>query len=111
MSLITLQEGKTMIAKYKNLRPSILNSGISVDVLPLSITLTKDDIDRLFRQQDVGFLRVYLGMQDDDGNLIDIVLVAADSNGDDILPQGEEIIINHGKRCPSICPAPSTINP
>jgi hypothetical protein len=109
MSFITLQEAQDMVSGYQSLRPDIINSNLSVDVLPLNITFSKEEVLTLLEQQDADKLRIYFGVQGEE-NLIDLVLVAADANGDDIIPEEDYLLLDRGARCPYDCPSTSAIN-
>jgi hypothetical protein len=109
MSFITLTEAQDMIALYQDTRSGLLASGYSTDVLPLSITFSKEDVDNLLSQQGTDKLRIYFGMQDTD-NLIDVILVAVDANDDDIVPSTNYRLLDRGARCPSNCPPASVLN-
>lgn len=98
-----------MIGDYQLERPNMLKEGYSTDVLPISITLSKSEIEDLLNQQDATSLRIYFAMQSAN-NLIDAVLVATDTNGSDIIPDNNPLIINHGTRCPTICPNTSIMD-
>lgn len=98
-----------MIGDYQQERPNMLKQGYSTDVLPLSITLSKSEVQDLLNQQGAASLRIYFAMQASN-SLVDTVLVAADTNGTDILPETDPLIINHGQRCPDNCPGTSIMD-
>lgn len=110
MSQITLSEAQEMIASYQDIRTDMLKSAYSSDVLPICITFTKAEIMDLLAQDGAHYLRVYYGV-DGEQNLIENILVAADQNGEDIIPEEEYILIDKGIRCPTNCPPSSPLTP
>jgi hypothetical protein len=108
MSFITLQEAQDMVSRYQTLRPDIINPDLSTDVLPLNITFSKTEVLHLLAQDDAAQLRIYFGVQGED-DLIDLVLVAADANGDDIIPTEDYLLLDQGTRCPVNCPSSSVL--
>ena len=118
MSFITPSEAKTMIKTYKEQRPGLLKEEIPVNVLPLNITFTKHEISRLLEQTDAASLRVYFGMSPEAAKLegetqgiINLVLMAANDNEEDIIDPVNPLIVDHGVRCPAVCPPASDLNP
>lgn len=114
--LITLTAAEALTSDYRLNRNSILQSGYQdQDILPLSETFNRTDIDLLLAQDGCEALRIYYGM---DANLkVHAVLVAVNENNEDILPSQtlnplslEDIIIEEGQRCPIICPPQSALN-
>ena len=104
MSFITLATGKTMIATYKGERDKMLASGYSSDILTLSETFSKSEVDQISAQTGCVSIRVYLGM--DDNSNIRAIVVGVDSSDNDILG----LIMEMGIRCPTYCPKASDLN-
>jgi hypothetical protein len=76
-------------------------------------------INDLIENPQCASLRIYYGMKDD--NTAHAILVAADAEGNDLLPSSdnssnavsdidEDIILEDSTRCPLICPPPSPLN-
>jgi hypothetical protein len=108
MSQISLEEGIEMITRYKDNRDRMLNSNYQMTILTLSETFEKSDIEVLIHQSECQKLRAYLGMDPD--NNIRMIMVGVNGENEDILNEGEEIIIENGERCPDVCPPNSAIN-
>lgn len=109
MSFISLTEAREMVARYQQHRGAMLKEGYSTDVLPLNITIPKSEIDQLLNQSGASSCRIYFGMQR--GDLIDVILVATDASGKDIVPAEDYLILDRGARCPHACPEESSLNP
>ncbi len=87
------------------------------DILPVCETFNRADIESLLAKKQCQAIRIYLGM--DTSLKIRIIIVAANGNGEDILPaqsatgsdpdNGEDIV-EEGHRCPPACPPPSPLN-
>ena len=84
--------------------------------LALSETFDKNAVLAMLSVPDSTQLRIYLG-EKANGETCSI-LVAADANGQDILPptssssdyEGEELILEDAIRCPHLCPPESPLN-
>ena len=104
---ISLQEAVDMTTLYRNNRPSNFF---------ICETFERAAIDKLLATEGCYFVRIYLGMLPD--LTVDAILVAANNDGEDILPAEPEpadkansaIIIEDGFRCPEACPPPSPLN-
>lgn len=114
--LISLNTATDLTDRYRSNRNSILQTTYQgSDLLPLSETFNVQDINLLSSQEGCEAIRIYYGMTD---NLqVHAVLVAVDENNADILPgasaslnEAENIILEEGQRCPSICPPDSPLN-
>jgi len=112
--LISLTTATDLTSTFRSNRNSILQTQFqSDDILPLSETFNRNDIDLLLAQTGCAALRIYYGM---DSNLqLHAVLVAVNEDNEDILPStvsnnGEDIIVEEGQRCPIICPPQSPLN-
>ena len=105
---ITLSEAIEMTSRFRN------NPGAD---MPLCETFTKTSVISMLDQPGSQSFRIYLGRKAD--NSICSVLVAADANGQDILPslqasqitdEDEGIILEDAFHCPPACPPPSPLN-
>lgn len=114
--LISLSTATDLTDRYRSNRNSILQTSYqSSDLLPLSETFNVQDINLLTSQEGCEAIRIYYGMTE---NLqVHAILVAVDEENADILPDPQEslnaeenIILEEGQRCPSICPPESPLN-
>ena len=114
--LISLSTATDLTDRYRSNRNSILQTGYqSNDLLPLSETFNVNDINLLTSQTGCAAIRIYYGMTD---NLrVHAILVAVDEDNADIIPDAlessnvnENIIVEEGQRCPSLCPPESPLN-
>jgi len=112
--LIDLTTASALTSTFRSNRNSVLQTQFqSQDMLPLSETFNRNDIELLLAQDNCEALRIYYGM---DTNLqLHAVLVAVNEENEDILPStfldnGEDIIVEEGQRCPIICPPASPLN-
>lgn len=113
--IISLHYAIQLTSHFRNNRELIISSQYKgQDILPLSETFNRSDIDLLLAQQDVAGLRIYYGM--DSENKVHAVLVPVNINNQDMLSgQDDEkdegrIIVQEGQRCPAICPPASPLN-
>lgn len=105
---ISLQTAIDMTTLYRANRPQNF---------PLCETFEKEAITSLLATEGCAFLRIYYGMKPD--LQAHAILIAANTEGDDILPQndasaaggGSGTILEDGFRCPPACPKPSPLNP
>ena len=88
---ITLAEAQTLTHAYQNSQLA-LNQ-------PISLSIPKSEIESLISQTECSKLRMYFGMNEQ--NKLTIVLIAADSNGNDIT---SGIILDRCDTCPVFCP-------
>ena len=105
---ITLQQAIDMTTRYRANKPA--NA-------PICETFDIAAINELAAVTGCAYLRIYYGMKE---NMeIDAILVAADENGEDILPSGnasaaleggDPVILEDGYRCPPDCPPKSALN-
>lgn len=105
---ITLQQAIDMTTRYRANQPANM---------PVCETFDIAAINQLAAVTGCAYLRIYYGMKAD--NSIDAILVAADANGEDILPSqtdssvqdaGDPVILEDGFRCPPDCPPKSPLN-
>lgn len=104
---ISLTEAIDLTTRYRN-NP--------VADLPLCETFDRASVDALLAQAGCHSFRIYLGRKAD--NAVCSVLVAADANGQDILPtqrlsitaDDDGIILEDAFRCPPTCPPSSPLN-
>jgi hypothetical protein len=105
---ISLPEAVTLTSRFRtNRTPN----------LAICETFDKQSVISMLAVENSAHLRIYLG-EKEDGKVCS-VLVAADAEGNDILPpesaslsaeDGEEIILEDAMRCPDLCPPPSPLN-
>ena len=83
---------------------------------PICETFDLDNVNTLLSASGCASFRVYLGQKEDDS--VVMVLVAVDSEGNDLLPSGENtgitatgdpVILEDGYRCPQFCPGSSPL--
>lgn len=98
MSFITKDEASKMISNYETLRPLLLKDDYSTDILPLTLTVPKDEVIRMLEQPGAEFLKIYFAATSE--NLIDTVLFAADEEHNDIAPETDYLIIDKSTRVP-----------
>jgi hypothetical protein len=112
--LIDLTTAVTLTTAFRSNRISVLQTQFqSSDILPLSETFNRNDIDLLLAQTGCAAIRIYYGM--DSELQLHAVLVAVNEDNEDMLPStvsnnGEDIILEEGQRCPIICPPQSPLN-
>ena len=106
---ISLTEAIKMTAAYRQNRNDILKSEYQErNILCISETIERSQIEELMNQAGCVKLRIYYGMDDD--LLVHAVLVGVDDDDKDILPIGEEMILEKNVRCPDDCPPDSPLN-
>ncbi len=108
MSAITLSDAIALTKTYRDNKDGILEPKVNPDVLPICETLDRADFDALLAQKDCQKIRIYLGMTEKLD--IRIIAVGVNSDDEDILPTGDELIMENGARCPYVCPPPSVLN-
>jgi len=105
---ITLQQAIAMTTLYRANKPS--NA-------PICETFEIAAINELAAVAGCAYLRIYYGMKENMD--IDAILVAANADGEDILPSetansivksGDPVILEDGYRCPPDCPPRSALN-
>jgi hypothetical protein len=112
--LISLTTAADLTGRFRSNRNSILQTQFqNQDLLPLSETFNRTDIDLLLAQDGCAALRIYYGMDTD--LRVHAVLVAVNEDNEDILPSSlldneDDIIVEEGQRCPIFCPPPSGLN-
>ena len=97
-----------MINRFKNEQENILIPlHQNKEILPLSETLEKDQLEKLLKLPGCEKLRIYYGM--DSLLKVHAILVAVDKENQDIIIQNEdayeseEDILNDNIRCPPTC--------
>ena len=105
---ISLANAKEMTNRYQNERENILNSSYqNKDILAISETLEKDQLEKLLKLPGCEKLRIYYGM--DSLLKVHAILVAVDKENQDIIIQNknaneeEEDILDDNERCPPTC--------
>jgi len=112
---INLPKAAAMTKRFRDNKEAILATAYrNKNVLPLSETFERQAIDMLLAQPGAAFLRVYYGMDED--LKLHAILVAANSQDEDILPvaqneNGENgSVVEDANRCPPLCPPESPLN-
>ena len=112
---ISLLTATDLTDRYRSNQNSILATVFqNQDLLPLSETFNKSDIEALLEQDGCEAMRIYYGM--DENDKVHALLVAVTEENEDILPSqinaetGVDIILEEGQRCPVICPPSSPLN-
>ncbi|HEY0731135.1 MAG TPA: hypothetical protein VGD33_01855, partial [Chitinophagaceae bacterium] len=100
-------QAKTMRSKFKESKGSILAAGVSKEILPQAELFDKQDVLDLLNQDDCTGLRVYYSM--DEAQNFHLLLVGANSKGDDIIDSNDPQILDEGGRCPPTCPVLSEL--
>jgi len=114
---IDLVNATQMTSLYRANRP---------DNFPICESFERASIERLLSNPNCVFFRIYYGMKDD--MTVHAILVAADKNGEDIIPNvkgghghgghghgdgddGDDgVILEDSMRCPVTCPPDSPLN-
>jgi hypothetical protein len=106
---ISLADAITLTTRFRENRTSNL---------AFCETFDKASVLAMLAVQNSASLRIYLG-EKEDGKVCS-VLVAADAEGNDLLPSsslnssqtadGDELILEDAFRCPELCPPPSPLN-
>jgi hypothetical protein len=103
---ISLQTAIEMTRLYRANRPANF---------PVSEAFEIDAVKKLLATEGAAFLRVYFGMKENQE--VDVILVVADADGEDILPSSgsaavsaeEPLVLEDGFRCPEFCPGDSPL--
>lgn len=105
---ISLASAKEMTKRYQNERESILSSQYqNQEILAISETLEKDQLEKLLNLPGCKKIRIYYGM--DSTLKVHAILVGVDDKDQDIIIQNEimyqeeEDILNDNRRCPPFC--------
>lgn len=114
---IPLSTAITLTTRYRSNRELVLvPAHRQKNVLPVSETFDRAAIESLLAKRGCASVRVYYGM--DDQLRVHAVLVPADAQGNDILPntaaagdREADGIVERGQRCPDICYEGSPLNP
>lgn len=103
-----------LTSRLRNNRELVLDiSYKGQEIIPVSETFNRTDVDNLLAQEGAAGIRIYYGM--DAENRINAVLVAVNENNQDLIPMTtfrgmEALILQEGQRCPVICPPESPLN-
>ena len=82
--------------------------------MPICETFDKAAFETLLAKEGCEHIRIYYGMNAE--KQIHAIIVAADANGQDILPslssneEEDDDILDRGNRCPDLCPPASPLN-
>ena len=119
-AFIPVTEASVMTARYRQHRESILQESLQGhDLLPICETFDKSQVETLLQKSGCTQLRCYYGMDED--LTVHLVLVAAGSGDEDILPpttenvtqtseEDEDFTVDRANRCPDYCPPASPLN-
>jgi hypothetical protein len=108
--LISLEQAIDMTTLYRAEKENILAEEYrGQNILARCETFDKSQFEDLLKQDGCTGVRIYYGM---DTNLkVHAIIVGVDDSDTDLLPSGEEFIIEDGVRCPEDCPPSSDLNP
>lgn len=96
---ITLREAEKMMTKYVDEKENILATPYKgLNILPISETFDKSAIETILAQTGCVSMKLYFSM--DENFLVKAILVGVNSQGEDILAPGDEIIVERGQRYP-----------
>lgn len=102
--IIDLTKAEEMTERY---RRNVPKDGNGVYVLKIGGSFDKDAINQLTAQTEFNGLRYYFALNDK--KEMTVVLVAIDSNGNDIIGSGS-IILDNATLCPTVCGEPDVLN-
>ncbi|HEU4472194.1 MAG TPA: hypothetical protein VFR58_13975 [Flavisolibacter sp.] len=118
---ISLDEAIAMTTRYRADKASILSEPYKkTGILPVCETFDRAAIEILLSHRACTGMRIYMAM--DEREVVKMVLVGVDAEGNDILPQeqtgtmkymeetGGAVILENGIRCPDHCPPSSPLN-
>lgn len=108
MPSIPIDQAKQMISLYTSNKALILKEGYNLNILALSETFDRGDIDEILQQPDCVSFRIYYGMSSDLN--IHAILVGVNSDGNDILNVEPPVIKEEGQRCPPFCKLDAGLN-
>src|SRR5215207_10990186 len=93
---ISLTKGVEMTTLYRSQKETVLSNAYrDRAILPICETFAREDIDILLEKEDCKALRIYFGM---DASLkVKVLIVAVNSNGDDILPSSTNANLVEGE--------------
>ncbi len=107
-----------MTQRYRANKELILDSGFrNKNILSLSETFNRAEIEELLSKPGCTAIRIYYGMDED--KKVHAILVASDANNADILgptnsatteDEEDDWIVETGIRCPVVCPEDSPLN-
>ncbi len=102
---ISLSTGRQGIATYKASNAYLENQNLKAHFFG------KDKILDLLNQSGAVGLRIWYGIGPDGNNrnVPQLYVVAVDANGDDILPSGNELVLDQSLPCPSYCPGGASL--
>lgn len=106
---ISLEDAVQMTTTYRDNMNEILKTEYQdPNVLAICETFDKSHIEDLLHQEGCEKLRIYFGMGED--YFVHPVIVGVDDHDQDILIEGDEMILERGLRCPDDCPPSSALN-
>ncbi len=114
---ISLQKAIDMTTLYRENMNAVIDPVYgSRGVLCICDTFNKAAVETLVNKPECAAIRLYYGM--DENLQLRPILVAVDSNNEDILPTSSTLgndavssdIVDDSVRCPPYCPPPSALN-
>ena len=115
---ISLQQAIDMTTRYRNNMTAVIDPLYAGrDILCISDTFNKAAVATLVNKAECTAIRLYYGM--DENLQVRPILVAVNSNNEDILPVSSTLendvvgddIVDDSVKCPPVCPPPSALNP
>lgn len=113
---IPLDTAKKMTAKFRAKKTEIIAEPYrSKNILPQAETFDRSAFDTVLSLPECVALRIYYGLDDNDG--LHAIIVGVNANNEDILPDTSDtssisnvVIIEEGKTCPPYCAPDSPLN-
>ena len=115
-NFITLTIAKQVTLSYRQNKETILATTYqNQNILALSETFSRTDIELLLNQSGCMGIRIYPGM--DTSDKVHAILVGVNENDEDmivpdnqLLSEDDGLILERGVRCPEDCPPESDLN-
>jgi len=117
---ISLKVAKELTKNFRSKKEIILKDDIrdKKKLLPICETFDRAAFDKLLSNDACKSVRVYFGMDLNAEELVKLIIVGVDENGNDILMAKTEAdeetplddIIEDGQRCPDTCPPSSPLS-
>lgn len=108
MPTISVNQAREFIQRYSDNKAVILKAGVDPDILAMSETFERSDIDQILNQQGCVSFRIYYGMSTD--LKIHAIMVGVDNQENDILAAAGPVIKEEGIRCPPYCKVNAGLN-
>lgn len=111
-NLIPLRQAIDMTRLYRSEKENILTEEHrDTGKLPICETFEKAAFQQLLETNECVGVRIYSGM--DSNRKMRFIIVGVDSRGEDLYitqTDSEQLVIEAGIRCPSVCPPASVLN-